>query len=97
MKNSKLKSIWEGVRAVLVGRGVKIFVEWIIISTVKNELLQETYLLLLEPLQEGTKIMTDDDKDNSAQLEEYLVEKGNLKRLIRELGVLAEKLEEFKK
>ena len=88
-KNKVLKSIWEGVRGLLVNRGLKVLLEWLIISTVKDELVQEAYLILLEPLQDTTKLLTDDDKDNSTQLNNYFVKEGKLRTIGQSLVTLA--------
>ena len=93
-KNKVFKSIWEGIRTLLVNRGLKVLLEWIIVSTVKDELVQEAYLIILEPLQDTTKILTDDDKDNSKQLNDYFVKGGKLRTIGQSLVSLAGKIED---
>jgi len=90
---SKVKDVWEGLRGFIVGRGIRTLIEWYIKSTVKDPLVQETYLTLVEPVQSSVNILTDDDKDNSAQLRVYLLEEGNLRRITNNLITLAEKME----
>ena len=70
--------IWDGLRKIFISEGFKQLLNLLAVSTVKDDFTRSSIMLFTTPAIDVTDLMTDDDKDNSAQLLEWLATKGDL-------------------
>jgi hypothetical protein len=70
-------SIWNGLRKIFISEGFKQLLSLLTISTVKDDFTRSGIMLFTSPAISIADLMTDDDKDNSAQLLKYLATEGD--------------------
>lgn len=58
------------LKRLIIRGAINILSKWLA-NSVQNQKLQVILLFLVKALQDITEILTDDNKDNSTQLEEY--------------------------
>ena len=71
-------SIWNGLRKIFISEGFKQLLNLLTVSTVKDDFTRSGIMLFTAPAIDMADLMTDDDKDNSKQLLEWLATKGDL-------------------
>lgn len=70
--------MWDGLRKIFISEGFKQLLNLLTISTVKDDFTRSGIMLFTSPVIDVADLMTDDEKDNSAQLLEWLATKGDL-------------------